>query len=169
MDVFKNMQIRYSYRGDFTSEKLSKEQIETILKAGISAPSGYNNQTTFYLAIQNEKLIKELGKIYKTNGTATAPFVLVVLSEDKKKLTTNFEKENYGAAVENILLAVTALGLGTVWTDGDTRVPETNERLRKLLNVDKNITIKAVLPIGFPKNLGKAKTKPKIEDMVKFI
>jgi len=169
MDFFETVNSRYSYRGDFTSEKLKKDEIKKILEAGISAPAGMHTYTTNYVAIDDPKLIEEMGKFMSSNGTKTAPFVLVILSENKMgKGSMNFEIENYSAAVENILLAVTALGYSTVWTEGVCRTAVVNNGIRRLLNVPLNKTIKAVLPIGRAENPGSPKHRQRIENCVTF-
>ncbi len=169
MDFFEVINNRYSYRGTFTDEKLSDEEISLILKSAIAAPSGMNIKTTSYIAITDEDIINKLGKIIKGNGTKTAPFVLVLLTEDKSGVSSmNFEIENYSAACQNILLSVTALGCATVWTDGILRAKEINDAVRSLLNIPQNKTIRAVLPIGKPTKDGEPKEKKPIEELVVF-
>jgi nitroreductase len=169
MDFFEAIGTRYSYRGEFTDDKLSREDIEKILFAGIAAPTGMHISTTSYVAVTDEKLIKELSGIIPGNEIGTAPFVIVLLTEDKSgSYGMNFEVENYSAASENILLAVTALGYATVWTDGILRLPRINNGVRRLLNIPALNTIRAVMPIGKPKDPLKPQPKEKIEDVVTF-
>ncbi|MGD1823113.1 MAG: nitroreductase family protein [Pleomorphochaeta sp.] len=169
MNLFEAINKRYSYRGEFIKEKLSDLDIEKILKAALAAPRAMNVQSTSYVAVTDENLINQLGTLINRNGTKTAPFILVMLSEDKSEKTNfNFEVENYSAACENILLAVTALGYATVWTDGILRNKELNDGVRQILNIPSGKTIKAVLPIGKPLTEGPYKEKSKIEEVVVF-
>jgi len=169
MEFFEVIDKRYSYRGEFTNDKLSKLEIDKILNAALAAPRAMNVQSTSYVAVEDEKLINQIGKLINRNGTRTAPFILVMLSEDKSDKTNfNFEVENYSAACENILLAITALGYATVWTDGILRNKEINDGVRKILNIPRDKKIKAVLPIGKPVTDGKPKEKSKIEEAVVF-
>ncbi len=165
-DVIKN---RYSYRGNFTSKKLSEEDINKILNAAIAAPISMNIQTTSYVAITDKDIILKLGDIIKGNGIATAPFVIVLLSENLSGFSSmNFEIENYSAACANILLSVTALGYSSVWTDGILRAKEINDAVRILLKIPKNKTIRAVLPIGEAKDPHQGEEKDPISDLVVF-
>jgi len=169
MEFFEVIKNRYSYRGKFTSKQLSDDEIKKILNAAIAAPIGMKIQTTSYVAITDKEIISDLGKIIKGNGISSAPFVLVMLTENLSGFSSmNFEVENYSAACENILLSVTALGYATVWTDGILRAKEVNDAVRSLLKVPKSKTIRAVLPIGEPKNPTGPKEKDKIEDLVVF-
>lgn len=170
MDFFEVINKRYSYRGEFKKDKLPKEDIEAILNAALAAPTAMHVNTTSYIAITDKAIISKIGNIIKRNGSKSAPFILVLLSEDKSEKTKiNFEIENYSCACQNILLAITALNYETVWTDGILRTKEINDSIRKLLNIEDNKTIRAVLPIGRALNPQPPKEKEKIEDCVVFI
>ncbi len=170
MDFFDVVNTRYSYRGAFDNKKLTQEEINKILNSAIAAPIAMRVHSTSYIAITDEKIIKDLGNIINTNGTKTAPFLLVLLTEDKTSNTRgmNFISENYAAACENILLSVTALGYATVWTDGFLRNKIANDKIREILNVPSSKTIRAVLAIGNPLNPEMPKAKAKIEELVVF-
>lgn len=51
-DVIKN---RGSYRGEFLPIDVGEEDLNKILDAGIRAPSGYNLQTTTFIAVRDAK------------------------------------------------------------------------------------------------------------------
>jgi nitroreductase len=86
----------------------------------------------------------------------TASAIIVAVTE---KVTfdfgLDFEVEDYAAAVENILLAATALGYASFWCDGTVRCTDAHEKIAKLLSVDEGQTVRCVLPVGVPKTLGK--------------
>lgn len=169
MDFFEAINTRYSYRGEFTDDELSNEDIEKILSSGIAAPTGMHIPTTSYVVVTDEDIIKKLSGVIRGNGISTAPFVLVLLTEDKSGGSgMNFEIENYSVAAENILLAVTALGYATVWTDGILRSPRINDGVRRLLKIPSHKTIRAVMPIGKPKTPLKPQLKEKIKNVVIF-
>ena len=169
MDFFEVLEKRHSYRGDFTDYKLTEKEIEKILKAGIAAPIGMGIPTTFYVAVNDSSLIKELSAVVPNRSLKTAPFVLVILTMDKSGgKGMNFEIENYSAATENILLAVTAMGFATVWTDGILRMPNTNISVRSILNIPDEFSIRAVLPIGKPTEKLPPHEKEALDTLVKF-
>ncbi len=169
MDFFEVINKRFSYRGEFTSQKVSKEDIDKILNAALAAPRAMNVQTTSYVVVTNSQIINELGVLINRNGTKTAPLIIVMLSEDMSEKTNyNFEVENYSSACENILLAVTALGYATVWTDGILRNKDLNDGVRRILNIPSDKIIKAVLPIGVPTETHQGKEKDTIGERVTF-
>lgn len=170
MEFFEVVNSRKSYRGQFTDKQLTDNEKELILKAGLSAPSGMNKPTTHYIAVSDREIILQMAGIFKRYGFETAPFVIVVLTKDRSSETgQDFSVENYSASVENIQLAVTALGYDTVWTDGVVRNPLLNVPLRKLLNVDDKFTIKCVFPIGESAEKTSKHASNEIKDYVEFI
>lgn len=62
----------------------------------------------------------------------------------------SFHAEDCAAAVENMLLAITALGYASVWLDGVLRLDGVAERLAALLGVPGGKIVRIVLPLGVP-------------------
>jgi nitroreductase len=169
MNTLQAIKTRYTYRGEFTDRKLSDKEIKEILEAAIAAPCGMHNYTTSFVAITDEDIIKQISEVAPINGVKTAPFLLVVLTEKENSYDTmHFEEINYGAAVENILIAVTDLSLATVWADGTTKMPNINKAIRKILNVPEDKIIKSLLPIGEPKKPHGPTVKLTIDKVVTF-
>ena len=169
MDTFEAINSRYTYRGEFTDKKISEEDIKKILEAALAAPCGMHNYTTSFVAITDPAIIKKLSEAAPITGLKTSQFVLVAMSEKENSYDSmHFEEVNYGAAVENILIALTSLGLATVWADGTTKMPRINKSIRKILNVPSDKIIKAILPIGEPKNPQKPTEKVSIDKVVVF-
>lgn len=151
MDLFEAIAKRFSYRGEFTAQPVPQQDMEKILDAGIRAPSGYNKQGTYFIAVTDEKKRKELHEIFPHKGIGTAPLIVAVVTEPI--VTANgmvFEMQDYAASVENILLAVTALGYATVWPDGECAANGRHDKLAKALEVPAGMTVRALLPIGVP-------------------
>jgi nitroreductase len=62
----------------------------------------------------------------------------------------SFAAEDCAAAVENMLLAVTALGYAAVWLDGVLRTDDRAAKVGRVLGVPAGRTVRIVLPIGVP-------------------
>ena len=152
MDLFEAIKKRHSYRKDFEDTKIPKEDLIKIVQAGIDAPSGCNAQSTSFVIVDDEAIIDKMRGIVKNNAIKTAQAVIVVLASDEPAYNgISFAKEDYSAAVENILLAITALGYATVWIDGALRREQKAERIAELLGVPEELTVSVVLPMGVPK------------------
>lgn len=169
MEFFDVINKRYSYRGTFKNEPIPYEHIRLILKAGIKSPTGMNITTNNYIAITDKDILLDLSKWIPGAGASTAPFIIVIVSENlAKSYGVNFEIENYSVSTENMLLAITALGYATVWSDRILKSPQVNDGIRETLNIPKEKTIRAVLSIGVPVLAGKPQEEESIENVVIF-
>jgi len=167
MDFFMVIEERHSYRGQFEDTAVPEADLIKIVDAGIRAPSGCNGQTTNFVVVTNETLRGEIAKLVDSNTVNTAPAIIVAYT---KKHTfdfgLDFELEDYSAAVENILLAATALGYAALWLDGKTRLGGTDIALAKLLDIPSNLQVRTVIPIGVPKKQGKQAPRKSFEERV---
>jgi nitroreductase len=159
MELFEAISKRHSYRAAFTEAKVPREDLQKIVQAGIQAPSGCNAQTTSFVIVDDPAILDSIYSILKKDHHA--PAMIVCLAEKTIVFEDmSFELEDCAAAVENILLATTALGYATVWTDGALRLNDCGRRIGKLLGVPENLQIQIVLPIGVPaKECQQAKKK----------
>lgn len=164
MDLFKTISKRYSYRGGFTGKKILRKDLKKIVQAGLDAPSGKNEQTTTFVIIDDKKLLKKIGSMHTMKAMVEAKAMIACIADKKPEAVYegfSFQIEDSSAAVENILLAITALGYASVWIDGWLRVEERAERIGKIINLPKEKIIKILLPIGEPKEeLPRKKKKP---------
>jgi nitroreductase len=152
MDVMKVIQQRHSYRGPYRSEAISRKDLEQIVEAGIRAPSGYNEQTTSFVIVDDAESIRHIAEIMNNTRLADAP-ALIVLCMDlaaKDRRNIYFGIEDYSAACENILLAATAMGYAGVWIDGALRSENRAAKIGEFLGVPSTFEVRVVVPLGVP-------------------
>jgi nitroreductase len=160
VDVFKAIEKRNSYRGPYKDKKVPRKDIEKIVEAGIRAPSGYNRQTTSFVIGDDPVVIKQIGEIMGNERVGASPAVIVVIMDtDSGGKELYFGIEDYGAAVENVLLAVTSLGYASVWIDGSLRRENRAKRIAELLGVPEGYEVRVVLPVGVPAEQNAQKEK----------
>jgi nitroreductase len=151
MNVFDAMLRRYSYRGALDSAPIPEADLTKILEAAIYAPSGCNAQTTHFVIISNKEMLAKIAPYYGMELIKSAPVLIIVMT---RKVTfdfgLDFEVEDYSAAVQNILLAVTALGYASCWMDGTTRLNGADVLISELLELEPEWTVRTILPIGKP-------------------
>ena len=161
MDTLDAIKKRYSYRGEYKDEKVPREDLRKLLEAGIAAPSGCNKQTTSFIAIDDFELLSSISKLISKNGFGftekrASAGICVLTQKLPGYADVYFYVQDYSAAIENILLAITSLGYATCWIEGQvTEDPETQKTIAKLLNVPPKYTVVAFLPIGVPEKEGK--------------
>lgn len=171
MDVFEAIEKRYSYRGAFTDQSVPREDLRKIVEAGLKAPSGCNAQTTTFVIVDEPTLLEEVRKVLTMRAVQDAKAVIACVmgkSPEPVYKGLSFEVEDCSAAVENVLLAVTALGYATVWIDGALRHEGGAERVNELLGVPEGRTVRIVLPVGVPAGEGPRKEKRPFEERAWF-
>lgn len=165
MDFFEAVQRRYSHRTPFLDQPVPDEDVRKIVEAGICAPSGMNCQTTSFVVVTDPQLRAQIAQVLSSPATQTAPVILVVLSEHViTPCGLPFEVEDYAAAVENMLLAAAALGYASVWMDGMTKADAANTAIRAILNVPEGKTVRTILPLGVPAEVGAQKERKPFEE-----
>lgn len=154
MDLFDAIKKRYSYRGAFETSPVPREDLKKIVQAGIDAPSGINRQTTSFVIVDDiEKLdaIRQCApdKIYLQTCQA---LICCVIDKEADNIYHghHFQIEDCSAAVENMLLAITALNYASVWLDGMLRVEKRAEAVAKVLELPAGKKVQIMLPVGVP-------------------
>ena len=117
-EVLKAIKERFSTRG-YTAEKLTDEELNTLIHAGLQAPTAANKQEVHITVVRGddpilaeiqEEMLKGTGKVPPQNFYYGAP-TLLLLSGDKN---FGWSALDAGIMVENIALAAEALGLGNL-------------------------------------------------------
>jgi nitroreductase len=157
MDIFECLENRYSYRGAYKNSPVPREDLEKILRAGLAAPSGCNRQTTSLIALDDPELLSSITGLVKKNGfKGEKPPAGICVLTSKTHGNGDFNVQDYSAAIENMLLAITALGYASCWIEGQvSKSTETQEKAAKLLSISSDYTIVAFLPVGVPVNESK--------------
>ena len=171
MDFFEAVEKRASYRNEFADRGIPEEDIRKIVEAGLKAPSGYNFQTTSFVIVRDAGLRAQIAELMPTPATKTAPVILVALSEqkinrDKTAANFAFDTQDYAAAVENIMLAIVAMGYAGVWMDGMTRMHDSDRKIAALLNVPEGKWVRSIIPFGAPTTDVKQHEKKTFEERV---
>ena len=155
MDLFEAIDKRHSYRGGFLDTPVPRQDLQKIVQAGIQAPSGCNAQTTSFVIIDDSDIIARVAEILSKPFAAEAKAMIVCVAHHKNVYQDmSFAVEDCAAAVENMLLAITAIGYATVWLDGVLRVEKRAEKIAELLNVPGNQQVRIILPVGVPATKG---------------
>ena len=149
----------------YTDQPVSQEQVETILKAAMAAPSGMNAQPWRFVVVR-EQATKDKLAIGFNKMIAKAPVVIVVCGKTTNKLggTNNNWTADCAAATENLLLAVEAIGLGAVWTACYPYDERMNPAI-EALGLPDNVKPYCIVPVGYPAGNDKPKDKWRPENI----
>ncbi len=159
MELFEAIERRHSYRAAFARRPVPRADLTRIVQAGIRAPSGYNGQSTSFVIVDDAGLIARIGGITGNDTIGRAPALIAVVMDLATEREIFFGVEDYAAATENILLAVTALGYASVWVDGALRRDGRADAVGELLGVPQGRVVRVVLPVGAPSQTRQQKEK----------
>ena len=141
---------RRSYRGKYKPLPLPREDLITIMKAGLDAPSGCNKQTTSLIAVDDPIVLKKLQSVIDPPVGETAPAAICVLTRRINAYRDKcFAVQDYSAAIENMLLAAVELGYQSCWYEGHiTDDDNIGCKMAQILNVPDEYELVCFLPIG---------------------
>ena len=132
----------------YTSEPVSEEQVKAMLEAAMSAPSGMNRKPWHFVVVTDRRTLDRLGDTSKSWAMLKeAPLSIVVCGDPG--VSEKYWLQDSVAATENLLLAVSMMGLGGVWL-GCHPNPERETPAREILGIPESIVPIAVLSIGHP-------------------
>ena len=171
MNVFEAITRRYSHKEGFLPDTVPIADLNRIAQAGLDAPSGANRQTVQLVILPDREAIASLCDIFPTAGMKTAPTAIAVLTDGSltPQNDFNFEKEDYSAAIENMLLAVTGLGYVSLWLDSPYFCDDRQKKALLALNAPEHFHLWAVLPIGKPDGEGSRREKLPFEKRVSYV
>lgn len=135
----------------FDPRPVEEEKVNLILECGHAAPSAYNVRPWHFVVIDDRKVLNAIADAHPfAKMLYQAPLAIAICAEiGDKEITKRYWEEDCSAAMENILLAATALGLGSVWI-GVAHVGQPKEVIRKLLGVPPEVEIHGIAAIGYP-------------------
>ena len=170
MNLSELMNNRRSYRGEYESTPVPREDLVKIMEAGLAAPSGCNKQTTSLIAVDDAEMLKKIQEVCDPPLGETAPAMICVLTQrliayDDKCFAT----QDYSAAIENMLLMITNLGYQSCWYEGYvTDEDRVGYKIAQVLGVPDEYELVCVLPVGVAKKEPAGPKKKAFEERAWF-
>ena len=149
--VIENIMTRKSIR-EFTDRAIAKDTLETILKAGMAAPSAMDKRPWAFVVIDEREVLDSLNAVHPFANLKTATAAIVVCGNMDKTIEgagREYWVQDCSAATENILLAAHGLGLGAVWC-GVYPVQERINDVSRVLGLPETIVPLNVITMGYP-------------------
>lgn len=170
LDVFEAIKGRRSIR-TFTSEEASEEEVERLIDAARMAPSAGNIQSWEFVIVRDAEIKRRLSvAALDQRFIEEAPVVIVVCANETRsgwsygsRGVTLYCLQDTAAAIQNILLAAYALGLGTCWVGAFHE-----EEVRRLLNAPRGFRPVAIVPVGHPAEKPIARSKRSLREIVHY-
>ncbi len=152
MELDKALSSRRSIR-HFSDVPVEWSKIVKILEAGSLAPSSGNVQNWRFIIVTDKSLKQEIVDACLEQEWMSEASVFIVVLSDNVMIEKLYDKrgkefyavQNCAAAIENMLLEITQLGLGSCWVGAFEE-----QALKRILNIPDFVSVQAILPIGYP-------------------
>lgn len=177
MDIFETINNRFSIR-QYKPDPVSDKDLAAILEAARKAPSWKNTQCWRFIVIKNPDVKNALADAIpqfnpSANAIRQAPIAIVACAEIGKSgygpEKPETDKGDYwymydtGLAMEHLVLAAAALGLGTVHVGLFDA-----QKIAALMNVPEGYCVVSITPLGYPAKPANAKPRKEITEIVYY-
>ncbi|MDR0820266.1 MAG: nitroreductase family protein [Endomicrobium sp.] len=131
----------------YTDEDVKKEDLDYILRAAMSAPTARNTRCYSFIVIKDKETHKKIASLHHAaQMILQAPLAILVVG-DQNAAFERYLPQDCAATTQNILLAATARGYGSVWC-GVYSNEEKSKAMEKLFNLPENIKAFSLVVIG---------------------
>jgi nitroreductase len=173
MDFWQVLESRHSVRNFDPGVSVPPETVERLLQAAIRAPSAGNRQPWHFYVVRDPAVRQGLVEAAWGQGfIAQAPLAIVVCADADQSARRYGQRgrelyclQDTAAAVEHILLAAVALGLGGCWIGAFDE-----GHAVRVLNLPRQHRPVAILPIGKPARETATRTARRpLEQVVSYV
>jgi len=149
---------------EFTDKEVSSELLREIIRAGIWAPSGLNNQPWRFVIITDRTVRERLaGQTHYGHIVLAAPALVAVYLDKKAVYDPLKDAQSAGACIQNMLLAAEALDLGAVWLG---QILKNKEAVRNILELEEGLDLMALIAIGHPSRRDQQSGRKPVDDFI---
>jgi nitroreductase len=134
----------------FTEADVTDEQVRVLLEAAVAAPTRFDIQPWHFSRLRDKPLQRQLAEVLRVHPyLETAPVVITVWGEPDRSPTWLMD---CSAAIENLLLAAHAMGLGGAWVGGPKALgfAEVESLLRRELAAPLEVALVSLVALGVP-------------------
>ena len=157
MDTLEAIKRRVSIRS-YKPEQIPEDSLQAILHAGMAAPVGSNDYGSLHLTvIQDPRILNEIGEavnemVFKLLGKRMnknfgAPTMIIVSAKPGRM--PGIEMANAATVLENMALAATDLGIGSIIWGGASAVIAGNPALRAELQIPEEYNPSLAASFGY--------------------
>ncbi|MFQ6128238.1 MAG: nitroreductase family protein [Thermoplasmata archaeon] len=152
----------------FQPRPISEEVIEDLVELGNMAPSAGNLQAREFIVVRREETKEALASAALDQTFIAQAPVCIVVCANYERIVHYGERgrelyvlHDTAAAIENILLAAHAMGLGTVWVGAFNEFP-----VKRILKLPDHIRPVAIIPVGYPAEHPRMRTRRNLSDVL---
>ena len=147
----------------YENKDISEEVMRQVLEAGRLAPSAANRQPTHFVVVNDHEILKTLCDSIFSRFVKSAPIAIVGCADIKSLLTGKWAVVDATIAMQNMVIAAWALGIGSCWIGSCNE-----EKVKELLKIPEKWKVVALITLGYPAEQPKPRKKKSFEDMFSF-
>jgi nitroreductase len=138
----------------YEDKPLSKEQVDTLLKAALLAPSSKARRPWEFIAVTDKEILAKLAKSRQQGSSrfldGAALAVVVIADKDKSEIWI----EDASIAATVLHLTAHSMDLGSCWVQIRERmydeVKTSEDYVKDVLNIPDNYSVECIISIGYP-------------------
>ena len=160
------IETRYSVRG-YKPDPVDDDTLGKVLEAARRAPTAANRQAFRLIVIHTRGREKELALVYGRPWFTDAPLIIAVVAlpgEAWRRMDGKpYDEVDATIAMDHLVLAATALGLGTCWIaafDPDAA--------REVLGLPDDAEPIAFTPLGYPDKAASTTGRMPLDELVRY-
>lgn len=162
MEVQEALLNRRSIR-KYKDQKLSKENLDKILKAAMYSPSAMNLQAWQFIVIDDRQMLVETIKsIPYAEMLRQSAAAIIVCGDSSVEKNESWLLQNCSAAIQNILLSAHGLGIGSCWI-AIHGMDDVYKNIKAQFKLPENIVPVSLISLGYPDEFVEAEERFKEE------
>jgi nitroreductase len=145
----------------YTRAAVSDAQLRDLLKAAMSAPSAAGRDPWHFIVVRTPGMLVRLAELLPNGSMVAGAALGIVVCGDVQNAHKNqlsYLLQDCSAAVENLLLAASMMGLGACWL-GIHPNPDRVTGVRALFSMPPSVTPVAGVAIGHPDEQPRPRTR----------
>ncbi|MFO7871322.1 MAG: nitroreductase family protein [Kiritimatiellia bacterium] len=135
--------------------------IKDLLEAAMAAPSAVAKDPWHFIVIKDKGTLAKVAEALPNGQMLKQAAAGIVVCGDMEKAHGNEESymlQDCSAAIENLLLAASMLGLGAVWLGVHPR-PERVSHIKNVFGLPENIIPVSAVSLGWPEKTPEPRTR----------
>jgi nitroreductase len=166
MDFLDVIEQRYSVRA-YRPDPIDPSVLRQVFEAARLAPTACNRQPFQIIVVETAKRQDELARLYHRGWFRQAPLVIGIFALAEQAWARR-DGVRYGwvdatIAMDHLILAATALGLGTCWVAAFDPAAA-----REIFGLPASVEPVAFTPLGYPADTRPAKSRKPLEELVRY-
>jgi nitroreductase len=159
MDIKEAILKRRSIR-EFNQDPISDEIIRELLESAMAAPSACNMRPWEFYVVRNKSMQEKLRSVSRFSDMNSS-LMIIVAGNDRRSLAhrvNDFWIQDCSAAIENMLLSATSLGIATCWC-GLFPMAAPVRKVKAILGLEEHIIPMALIHLGYSDSIAAPRTQ----------